>query len=172
MDSLALGDELPVRPEHREGRRRDRATVHERVGHRRVHEPAPRARADERPDLHLAEHPREVVAARARELVRHQHLGAKHAARGQPERLRARGVVRYAADGLTVHDRDHVVVEQAAAVEPLVDHRPLPVLLREVVPVERRDRRSAGVRHPHVGERSFGKRIDAAAVVLHPRALS
>ena len=65
---------------------------------------------------------------------------------------------------------DDVVGRRAAAVVALVDDRALPVLLREVVAVEARVARLAGVRDVDVGELAARERVDDAAVALDPRA--
>ena len=119
----------------------------------------------------LTEHPREEVTTGARELVRDQRLRAGNAADRQLHTRNARDIIGDTANRLATHGRHEVVVEQPAAVEALVDHRALAVLLREVVPVERGDGRAARVRHPDVGERPVGERVHTASVVLDPRAL-
>src|SRR5215204_4771479 len=171
VHALALGDE-PVRSEHRACGCGDRPAVHERVRHRRVDQPAPRARADEWADVHLPEHPREEVATRARELVRDEHLRARYATDREVHATHARDVVRDAADELLAHHRHHVVVEESTAVEPLVDHRALAILLRKVVAIEGGDGRPARVRYPHVRELPAREGVHPPTIVLDPGALA
>ena len=67
---------LAVQAVDRPARRGDAAAVHQRRITPDADEAAPRARADERADFVLLEHPRKRVAARARHFVDDHRLGS------------------------------------------------------------------------------------------------
>ena len=73
--AFVLDDQAVLGPD-REVRRGDAAAVHQHREAEDADEAAPGALADERPELELAEHPRQQVAARAGGLVDDHHLRA------------------------------------------------------------------------------------------------
>ena len=86
------------------------------------------------PEVELAEHPGQEVAARAGRLVDDHDLGAEDRGAGRADRLAVAGGP--VADQRPAQEVDVVVGHLAAAVEPLVDDDGLLVGLREEVALE------------------------------------
>src|SRR6202042_775711 len=151
-------------------RRRDEATVNERGIAADADEASPRAHADDRPEMRLAEEPRKRVAARARELVNDQHLRTVNS----EQRVERRLAVAWNEDrlGPPAEIVDDVVGDLTSVIEALVENDTLLVDLREIVAVEVREATVLGVRQIDVGELSATEPVDQPAVRLDPREVA
>ena len=135
--------------------RGDAAAVHQHRETEDADEAAPRALADERAHLVLAEHPRQEIAARAGGLVDDHRLRPLNR---RERRLEVGAVAhRPVGDERPAQDVDVVVGDAAAAVEPLVDDDRVLVDLRIEVALEvacARSRRCSARRRRRRGRRS------------------
>src|SRR5262245_15668834 len=146
--------------------RGNRAAVNQRRVAADAHESAPRAFADQRADLGAAEHIGQIIAAGARILVDQHRLRPRHHAEGLAPIVAV-------AHRPVAHQRllqviDHVIGGLSAAVEALVNDRPLLVELCEIVAVEELVAAPRGVGQVDVGQLAVTHLVNLAAVLFDP----
>ena len=165
---MPLGEPLPLRVVHAEGRNGDRAAVGEGRRSADADQAAPRAGADERAEARFAEVGRERVAPRAAPPV-DQHDLRSAVGHGRPllARAVAHGPVR---EHRPVQQLDEPIGNLAAAVPALVDDQPVLLPLRHELADQLVLRVDAGALHVDVAHLAAGRLVDDLAPFFNPVA--
>src|SRR5437867_10219525 len=101
-----------------------------------MHQTAPGAFSDQQADLAIMEHIRHQIAARTSHFVDDHYLWSPNTRLRTGEWVAVAGDIIEIAVKIALEHVDNIVCRRSAAVIPLIDDRPLLVLLGEIITVK------------------------------------